>query len=344
MLKYTPACFSCTSATAPAPPTTTTSVYSTHIGKISLTWNRGLLGLSLIANLQLFPSSAAENQTESAGDHLRFRIFLLLPFKRKGSKWLRLNTDGGRRFSVELVWDLTGATFHRVCGPEPVEGFFFVIAVDGEMALVVGDRRNEAFWRIKAVRPRNEEIRTEQTSKKVEVKLGEIGRSISWMAIARFSGREREVLMSIDLEKKRMRLTINGERVLHVSRLRWNFRGSERVAAEGGDRIQVTWDLFRFLFREESGGKQSPSSAPAIDGDAVIVLRFENVEEGYFGKRTGWGYFGKSANWSEGSGRSWTMADSSKTVEDWESMEDVKLRNSDANGFTLVMCAKRSLN
>lgn len=343
MLKYAPACFSCASAAStPATPTKRTSFYATHIGNASLTWRQRLLGLSLRAELQLFHSPAAEDESLSGSDHLHFRLSLLLPFKRKGSKRLRLNSAAGRRFRVELVWDLSGATFSRGCGPEPVAGFFFAIAVNEEVLLVAGDRRNEAYRRIKGVGPRNGKNGIEPILKRVEVNLGEIIRHASWTAMVRFAGRDREVLMSIDLEKRRMRLTINGERVLHVSRLRWNFRGSERVAAEGGDRIQVTWDLFPFLFRAASGRKESTSPSSAKDGDGVIVLRFENVEERYFRKERGWGYFGKSGNWSEGSTLSWTTATSSQSVEDWESLEEVKLRNSDADGFTLIICVRRS--
>ncbi|KAI0488906.1 hypothetical protein KFK09_028745 [Dendrobium nobile] len=344
MLKYTPACFTCASATSkPAAPTETTSFYATHLGNASITWQRrAFLGLSLLADLQLSDLPTEEDESGSTSDHLHFRLSILLPFKRKGSKRLRLHTAGGRRCSVELVWDLSRAIFTRECGPEPVAGFFFAIAVNEKVLLVAGDRRNEAYRRIKAVRPRSGNIGTEPILKRAEVKLGEIGRNTSWTAMARFGGQEREVLISIDLEKKRMRLAINGEMVLQVNRLRWKFRGSERVATEGGDRIQVSWDLYRFLFRPGSGGKELSSPAPAKNGDAVIVLRFENSEDECFRERGGWGYFGKSENWSEGSSsRSWTTGTSSQSLEDWESLEDARMRNSDADGFTLVICARK---
>jgi hypothetical protein len=50
-----------------------------------------------------------------------------------------------------------------------------------------------------------------------------------------------------------------------VRRLRWKFRGSERLDLPRGDRVRVTWGLHGWLF--------SPDAA------AVFVLRFETSDD-----------------------------------------------------------------
>nr|TKW19885.1 hypothetical protein SEVIR_4G048800v2 [Setaria viridis] len=57
-----------------------------------------------------------------------------------------------------------------------------------------------------------------------------------------------------------MWVAIDGEKALQVRRLRWKFRGSERLDLRRG-RVRVTWDLHGWLF--------SPDAA------AVFVLRFQ---------------------------------------------------------------------
>uniref|UniRef100_J3MBU3 DUF868 domain-containing protein n=2 Tax=Oryza brachyantha TaxID=4533 RepID=J3MBU3_ORYBR len=60
-----------------------------------------------------------------------------------------------------------------------------------------------------------------------------------------------------------MWVAIDGEKALQVRRLRWKFRGSERLDLPRG-RVRVSWDLHGWLF--------------ASDAAAVFVLRFETAD------------------------------------------------------------------
>jgi hypothetical protein len=60
-----------------------------------------------------------------------------------------------------------------------------------------------------------------------------------------------------------MWVAIDGEKALQVRRLRWKFRGSERLDLRRG-RVRVTWDLHGWLF--------------SADAAAVFVLRFETSD------------------------------------------------------------------
>uniref|UniRef100_A0A453KXA9 DUF868 domain-containing protein n=1 Tax=Aegilops tauschii subsp. strangulata TaxID=200361 RepID=A0A453KXA9_AEGTS len=77
--------------------------------------------------------------------------------------------------------------------------------------------------------------------------------------------------------------TIAGERVLHIRRLRWKFRGSEKVDFGGGDRVQVSWDLHNWLFSAREPALTDAASvlaAASPPAHAVFVFRFELGDTG----------------------------------------------------------------
>uniref|UniRef100_A0ACD5Y0X0 Uncharacterized protein n=1 Tax=Avena sativa TaxID=4498 RepID=A0ACD5Y0X0_AVESA len=97
-------------------------------------------------------------------------------------------------------------------------------------------------------------------------------REISVDLVSRFRGKD-----SVTTEKDRadvgMSVSLDGERVLHVRRLRWKFRGSERVDLGGGDWVLVSWDLHKWLFPPR---EPPPADAAApTHAHAVFVFRFE---------------------------------------------------------------------
>ena len=107
-------------------------------------------------------------------------------------------------------------------------------------------------------------------------------REISVDLVARGRGRDRAAAAGREKEKDRadvgMSVCVDGERVLHVRRLRWKFRGSERVDLGGGDGVQVSWDLHNWLF--------PPREPPPADASthahahAVLVFRFDLASGG----------------------------------------------------------------
>lgn len=323
-----PSCFRGGAAWGPpastaAGPSLTTSVYETHLGLAALSWSRTVFGLSLRADLRFAGAGAAavaEEENDDDEETFRFHVRPWLFWKRRGSKRFHLK-DNRRHRTVEFSWDLARARFLAGGGPEPSSGYFVAVAVDGEMLLVAGDLVDEAYRKCKATRG-NSPWNPILISRREHVVLGDSGGGRSYKTMARFGGKEREI--SIDLgtkERERdvgMLLGVDGKRVLQVRRLRWKFRGSERVEVEGGARIQVSWDLHNWLFqpKDEPPATASTATAAAAElGHAMFVFRFEREagEEGHFGKE-GFGgpartlcckgmgdHMRRNRNWSESS-------------------------------------------
>ncbi|CAO2169214.1 unnamed protein product [Urochloa humidicola] len=296
-------------AGAAAGPSLATSVYETHLGLVALSWSRAPLGLSLRAVLRLSPpstpgaassSSAAsgagylDDEADADGEDettLAFRVRPWLLWRRRGSRRFRA---GGRL--VDLAWDLSRARFPGSGSPEPSSGFFVAVVVDGEMVLAAGDLPDAAYLRTRARRPPGSQQRPVLLSRREHVSLRDAGagrgrshttwvtvqgkeRQISVDLVARSRGRDKEgasaAVRDKEKEKERadvgMSVSVDGERVLHVRRLRWKFRGSERVDL-GGSGVQVSWDLHNWLFPARDPPPPADASAHA---HAVLVFRFD---------------------------------------------------------------------
>ncbi|KAI0496660.1 hypothetical protein KFK09_022982 [Dendrobium nobile] len=312
-----------------------TSVYATRLGTITLRWSRASLGIYLRADLRLTPStspSPSPDNDNAVADHLRLRLRPYLTWKRKGSKLHQFTSGTGSRRVVELAWDLSLATFSRGRGPEPTGGFFVSFSVDGEIALIVGDRGEEGIC----------EKGSELISRRERVRFGGLGGEMSYATKGKFEGKEMAISISIDLEGEDMRLGIDGEIVLEVTRLCWKFRGSEAVALKSGGRIHVSWDLHDWLFQQEAGWERSPAAVGEA-GEAVFVLRFERGVggEGQIGKG------GRRAFW-EGRWCFWKRdwSDSSSGSSSGSSVEELgccesELQSSGEGGFTLLVYGRK---
>lgn len=302
------ACFRCAAAPSSgagaAGPSLATSVYETHLGLVALSWSRTSLGLSLRAVLRLSPPPTPGNSSSASGagyldddadeeETLAFRVRPWLLWRRRGSRRFR----AGDRL-VDLAWDLSRARFPGSGSPEPSSGFFVAVVVDGEMVLAAGDLPDAAYRRTRARRPSGPRPVLLSRREHVSLRDAGAGRGRSHTTWVTVQGKEREI--SVDLvargrgrdraaaaagrekEKDRadvgMSVSVDGERVLHVRRLRWKFRGSERVDLGGGDGVQVSWDLHNWLF--------PPREPPPADASthahahAVLVFRFDLASGG----------------------------------------------------------------
>ncbi|BAS96474.1 uncharacterized protein [Oryza sativa Japonica Group] len=221
------------SSSSPAPAASATSVYWTHLGTVTLTWSRGQLGLVLAAELHL--------AGEGAAPALRFLLRPLLPWRRRGCKRF---AGGGH--AVAFTWDMSRA---RLAGrrPEPVARYSLHVCVDGELVLAAGD--------LALLAPSAGFLLTRREN---AVAAGGGEAYATTVAVA---GGRHEV--SIAVEDAVMWVAIDGEKALQVRRLRWKFRGSERLDLPRG-RVRVSWDLHGWLF--------------AADAVAVFVLRFETAD------------------------------------------------------------------
>ena len=302
------ACFRCAAApsSGAAGPSLATSVYETHLGLVALSWSRTSLGLSLRAVLRLSPPPTPGNSSSGASgagyldddadeeETLAFRVRPWLLWRRRGSRRFR----AGDRL-VDLAWDLSRARFPGSGSPEPSSGFFVAVVVDGEMVLAAGDLPDAAYRRTRARRPSGP--RPVLLSRREHVSLRDAGagrgrshttwvtvqgkeREISMDLVARGRGRDRAAAAGREKEKDRadvgMSVSVDGERVLHVRRLRWKFRGSERVDLGGGDGVQVSWDLHNWLFPPREPPPADASTHAHAHAHAVLVFRFDLASGG----------------------------------------------------------------
>ncbi|KAF8698021.1 hypothetical protein HU200_035528 [Digitaria exilis] len=217
--------------------------------------------------------------------------------------WLPWRRRGTKRFtspdgrSVALSWDLSRARFAAAGRrPEPASRYSLLNAV----VSAAGDGRHG-------------------------------GESYA-TTVVDAAGEAHEV--SLGVEESAMWVAIDGEKALQVRRLRWKFRGSERLDLPGGRRVRVTWDLHGWLF------------SPADTAAAVFVLRFEtsddadedddDAEEEEARARTRWSGSDTSPSVSVASTSATSSASSVATVSEWAAAEEAAALK-DGGGFSLVV-------
>ncbi|XP_020589298.1 uncharacterized protein LOC110030746 [Phalaenopsis equestris] len=278
-----PSCFRGSAAGGPPSstavgPSLTTSIFDTHLGLASFSWSRTLLGLFLRANLHLSPTSSLDDENDNDDNAFFFQIRPWFFWKRKGTRRFHLHEHLAHRI-VDVAWDLTRARFPSTGGPEPSSNFYVSVAVDGEMILLIGDMEEEAHRKMKATRrtPAIPISKREHVLLKPDASAG--GRR-SYRTSARVSGREREITIEIggmDKDSSGMCVCLDGMKVLHVKRLRWKFRGRERVEIDGIGRIQISWDLHSWLFSSKEGTTSASLAGAAAAageiGQAVFFFR-----------------------------------------------------------------------
>ncbi|CAL1374968.1 unnamed protein product [Linum trigynum] len=253
-------------------PNLTTCFYQTELGVFSLTWSRTFLGHSL--HLDLLPidhhnggACSPLSLTHSIPHrsaisfHLQIKPFVF--WKKHGSKALH-TPDGAAAARFQIFWDLSRAKFGS--GPEPQSGFYIAVVADREIVLLVGDLAREACGKTKARRRR----RPERASQSLVLRREHVFGNRIYTTKARFGGRSRQISIDCNVgSDARLSFAVEGKRVLQIKRLKWKFRGNERIEVDGVP-IQISWDVYNWLF--EDGGSS---------GHAVFMFRFESEEEEY---------------------------------------------------------------
>ena len=125
------------------------------------------------------------------------------------------------------------------------------------MMLLVGDSAKEAYARTRAKNPRR--------SQALVLRREHVFGNKVYNTKARFGGKSREI--SIDCrvnEDAKLCFSVDNKRVLQIKRLKWKFRGNERIEVDGVS-IQVSWDVYNWLFDQDLS-----------NGHAVFMFKFEN--------------------------------------------------------------------
>jgi len=241
----------------------TTCLYQTDLGLFSLTWSSSLLGHSLHLRLHPIDDNASYCSPVSLSNplslstisfHLNIKPFLF--WKRHGSKKLHVinqepDTPTPR---IQIFWDLSRARFGS--GPEPQSRFYIAVVVEGEVVLVVGDLTKEAFAKTKALKQERPQV--------LVLRREHVFGNRVYTTRARFGGRNRVISIDCSVNNDaRLCFSVDNKRVLQIKRLKWKFRGNERIEVDGVP-IQVSWDVYNWLF-------------DGINNDhAVFMFRFES--------------------------------------------------------------------
>ncbi|XP_058114139.1 uncharacterized protein LOC131257006 [Magnolia sinica] len=354
-----PSCFGVGMATSNLPTTSTNSnlttcLYQTAIGVATITWCRNIIGHGLHIDLFQFQYNNHNDIEENihnnrnnniASLHLHLKPWLF--WKKQGSK--TFNLKDANQTQINFSWDLTKARF--LSSPEPESSFYVSITVDGEMVLIIGDLINEAYLKTGARKP--------SKNPALIMRREHMFGNKSYTTKARFNGEIHEISIESvgDRDETKLLFSINHKRVLQVKRLKWKFRGNERIDIDGMP-VQVSWDVYNWIFDD------------AVDGHAVFMFRFEKrgIEDGGDVLIGGdcnqkgmvlWQPFGvgmkgldekknkknKNKNRSllktgSSSSSSSASSGSSSSVMEWASMEENEMERS--GGFSLMVYAWKS--
>ncbi|MQM14973.1 hypothetical protein Taro_047909 [Colocasia esculenta] len=211
---------------------------------VRVTWSKSLLGQGLSVGVDHCSSPQHPPQkTAGATNSMLLR-------KKKGN-----HTFLSGEIEVGLHWDISAAKYGF--GPEPVEGFYLVVTVEAEVALVLGDISREHIKGLEGgsgglpVAEFSLVSRREQvlggTPYATKARFGDNGRDHE--ILIRCKGGEGGVGGSRDAE---LSVSIDRKKVVQVRRLRWNFRGNQTIFVDGLP-VDMMWDVHDWWFSDTSG-------------------------------------------------------------------------------------------
>lgn len=229
---------------SPSVQTAVTSLYAAQNQlMISVTWTKTHSAQSLAINFSQSPAAIAFKLDTTA------RFFK----KNKGSKSYDFQSS-----KIEILWDLSAAIYDGG-GPEPISGFYVLITVDSESALVLGEipmscrpssLKSGGKWSLIS--------RTEHccgnTLFSTKAKFSENGGCHE--ILIRCSGEEE----GGKKQQPGLWVWIDKKAVIRVKRLQWNFRGNQSIFVDGL-LVDLLWDVHDWFF------------GSAINGFAVFMFR-----------------------------------------------------------------------
>lgn len=150
---------------------------------------------------------------------------------------------------IELIWDLTKASYE--IGPEPVKAYFVAVLVNSELILI-GDIQDNLDLKM---------IALDYTFAKCSM----VSRSDRFLGNSEYSSKAKffdtgtwhdiKVTCVADDERIKNSLSLNvcidKKNVIHVKRLRWNFRGNQTVFLDG-KLVDFMWDVHDWFFESTS--------------------------------------------------------------------------------------------
>lgn len=161
--------------------------------------------------------------------------------KRKGSKCVEVKSR-----KIEMYWDLSSANFGS--GPEALDGYYLAVVCKGEMVLLIGDLKKEAFKKTNA----NPSLSNPMFISKREHIFGK--RVFGTKAQFSDNGPVHGLTIECDtgVNDPSLVIRVDSKAVLQVKRLRWKFRGNQTVLVDGLP-VEVFWDVYNWLFGNTFG-------------------------------------------------------------------------------------------
>ncbi|XP_008807465.2 uncharacterized protein LOC103719825 [Phoenix dactylifera] len=226
-----------------------------HCRLITVTWCKNLLahGLSVLVegsdkddeHKGNGSSVDVDNNNSSSSKHQNSCKVEMRP-------WNFWRKHGSKRFLVEgkpvdVFWDLRSAKFSDE--PEPQSDYYVAVVSDGEVVLLLGDLKEEAFRRtgsrpslIEAILVSKKEHVFGKKRFSARAKFHEKGKfhDIS----IECNGSSSSTTGSMDSE---MVMKVDRHVAIHVRHLQWKFRGNESISINK-QRVQVYWDVHDWLF------------------------------------------------------------------------------------------------
>ncbi|KAG6479926.1 uncharacterized protein LOC122020900 [Zingiber officinale] len=152
--------------------------------------------------------------------------------------------------AICLHWDISAARYES--GPEPVDGFYVVVVVESELALLLGDLSRDFVNKLEGALP----LAQCSTICRREQVLGHAHHSTR--ARFRDAGSDHEITIRCkghgrDAKDSELSVSVDKKLVVHVRSLRWNFRGNQTIFIDGSP-VDMMWDVHHwwFMFRTRS--------------------------------------------------------------------------------------------
>ncbi|XP_022970329.1 uncharacterized protein LOC111469324 [Cucurbita maxima] len=235
--------------------TAVTSLYATTLSAaqshlmISVAWTKTHSSQSLAINFTQSPTAIAFHLDTTV------RFFK----KNKGSKSYDFQS-----YKIEILWDLAAAIYDG--GPEPISGFYVLVTIDSEIALVLGEIPvSSRPYSLKTTMAADPEARKCWLISRTEHCSG----NTLFSTKAKFS--ENGVFHEISIrcggdddggkrKQPGLWVWIDKKAVIRVKRLQWNFRGNQSIFVDGL-LVDLLWDVHDWFF------------GSAMNGFAVFMFR-----------------------------------------------------------------------
>ncbi|CAH9107793.1 unnamed protein product [Cuscuta epithymum] len=205
---------------------------------ITVTWSKTLINHTLFI--------IVENPSEDNHYTCKIDLKTWQFWGKKGLKSFKVD-----EVRVDVYWDLRAAKFSS--SPEPVSDYYVALSSRGEVVILLGDQKNEAFKRSKS-RPSLVDATLVHKKESVYAK-----RCFCTRTMLGKGKREHNIIIETNLSggDPEMWITVDGMDSIRVVNLNWRFRGNEIVMVDDVP-VDVFWDVHDWVFSDDTISAAGP--------------------------------------------------------------------------------------